>query len=135
MADDDTLYALTNPQCKMLDRMLRWFESFRKETAPVPRGYKAPRDKFVAFATADIDAATGDISDDGVGLTPGIGDVQPCYWTGDSPDDEDGTWISTGEDTVTCQNLSSQKITGNVPIVVNRVTGLNVCVFESCAGS
>lgn len=81
----------------------------------------------VAFATSDIAGATGDITS-GTGLTPGIGDVQPCTF--------DGTkWLATSDSTVKAQNLSLDTITANVPLQFKKVKGVWICDWEDCPSS
>lgn len=81
----------------------------------------------VAYATSDIDGATGDITS-GTGLTPGIGDIQPCAF--------DGTkWVPTSDSTVKAQNLSVDTITANVPLQFIKVRGFWICAWEDCPSS
>ncbi len=83
-----------------------------------------PDQTMIGYATADIDGATGDITS---GLTPGVGEVQPCWW-----DEDDGVWKANAADTVTAHNLSIDSVTANLPIQLQRIKGQWVVAWEQC---
>lgn len=87
-------------------------------------------DRIIAFATADIDAASGDITDS-TGMTPGTGTVKVCYRT------SDGKYKKI-DDAMTIddvENWSRNSVTSSVPLGVEQVNGVWRVYWEDCPGS
>ena len=124
MADESQLFGLTPKQDEMLGKMLRWWETYRQETAPLPLKYRPSKLTMVGYATSEIAAASGDITSGG-GLTPGIGTVQPCRFTGT-------IWKATADDPVSAHNLSGGTISAHVPLQLKRINGFWCIDFQDC---
>ncbi len=119
----DEIFGLNTNDVSILRQLIGWWRSHRQETAPQKIEPKNIRWTLIGYATADIDAASGDITSGG-GLTPGIGDVQPCYF--------DGTvWLARGN-TMSAHNLSATAVTMNVPLQLKKINGIWVVDFEDC---
>lgn len=120
----DEVFGLNTDDRSILQQIINWWRTFRKETPAVPRQPQQVRWTMIGYATAGIDAATGDITS--TGLVPGIGDVQPCYY-----DLTDG-WKATADQTVEAQNISSSPVAANVPLQFKKINGYWVTDFEDC---
>lgn len=122
----DEIYGLSENDRSILGQIIGWWRTFRRETQPMMRPPQVVKAAMVCYATSDIDAATGDITSGG-GLTPGIGDVQPCYY-----DLSAAAWVATSDQTVEAHNISSATVTANIPLQAKKINGYWVIDFESC---
>ncbi len=119
----DELFSLNTNDRSILQQVIGWWRTNRKETAQPRKSEKTIRWTLIAYSTSDIAAASGDITSGG-GLTPGTGTVHPCYF--------DGTvWKARG-DTMTAHNISSTAVTANTPLQLKKINGIWVVDFEDC---
>lgn len=122
----DEIFGLNTNDVSILRQLINWWRSYRKETAPPRQPQQQIRWTLIGYAPGGLDAASGDITSGG-GLTPGIGDVQPCYF-----DPVGGVWLATDGATMEAHNLSSSPVAANVPLQFKKINGYWVVDFEEC---